>query len=102
MKAEELRELAERDDHDRGCEGRCYTCGCGYDARVEKVLLEAARTIEALEQRGAEAVIAYHAAICAPKGVVPVDSLYDPALAADMQARLDSVRAHLLSSDKGE
>jgi hypothetical protein len=27
------------DDHDRGCQGREYSCACGYDARV----LEAAQ-----------------------------------------------------------
>ena len=28
------------DDHARGCEGRCYTCTCGYDDRVDAALRE--------------------------------------------------------------
>lgn len=55
--------------------------------------------VEALS--GAKAVIAYHAAICSPKGVVPDDSLYDPVMAAAIQAAMDAgiplrSSAHLL------
>lgn len=32
--AEAMARLVTRDDHDRGCGGRCYSCECGYDARV--------------------------------------------------------------------
>ncbi|MCW2763402.1 MAG: hypothetical protein JWR85_3603 [Marmoricola sp.] len=46
--------------------------------------------IATLKQRGAEAVIAYHIAICSPKGVVPNDDLYDPVLAARVQGEIDA------------
>jgi len=45
--------------------------------------------VASLQQRGAQAVIAYHVAICSPKGVVPVDSLYDPAIAARIEQGKD-------------
>jgi hypothetical protein len=63
-----------------------------------------ARRIEALEKRGAEAVIAYHIAICSPKSVVPDDSLYDPAMATTVEAALDAglpIRAVFEPSDNG-
>lgn len=31
------------DDHARGCQGREYTCTCGYDAQKESELVEALR-----------------------------------------------------------
>jgi len=30
--------LLTRGDHKRGCEGRTYTCTCGYDERMEAAL----------------------------------------------------------------
>jgi len=30
--------LLTRGDHERGCEGRTYTCTCGYDERMETAL----------------------------------------------------------------
>jgi len=45
---------------------------------------------EELKNRGAKLVIAYHVAICSPKGVVPDDEFYDPDMAADIQRMLDA------------
>jgi hypothetical protein len=56
--------------------------------------------ITALEKRGAEVVIAYHVAICSPKGVVPDDTFYDARMAADVQAAIEAgipVRAALFA-----
>jgi hypothetical protein len=50
-----------------------------------------------LVERGSRLVIAYHTAICSPKGVVPMDEFYDPKIAADIQASMDSLRNHLIS-----
>lgn len=36
------------DDHERGCQGREYTCACGYDDKRDPLLAEAADTITAL------------------------------------------------------
>lgn len=44
---ERLRSCAS-DDHERGCQGRCYDCSCGYDAKRDPLLNEAADTIERL------------------------------------------------------
>jgi hypothetical protein len=51
----------ELDDHARGCEGRQYTCTCGFDDRLYAILEEAAAALttaqaeaEALKQRIAE------------------------------------------------
>jgi len=74
------------------------------DRQAADTIEAQARRIEALEKRGAEAVIAYHIAICSPKGVVPDDSLYDPAMAATVEAALDAglpIRAVLEPSDNG-
>jgi len=30
------------DDHERGCDGRYYSCKCGYDGRKDALCLEAA------------------------------------------------------------
>ena len=35
-------------DHERGCQGREYTCTCGWDERVWKTSVEAADEIEKL------------------------------------------------------
>ena len=36
------------DDHERGCQGRCYDCSCGYDDKRDPLLKEAAAEIERL------------------------------------------------------
>ena len=36
------------DDHERGCQGRYYTCSCGYDDKRDPLLTEAAYEIERL------------------------------------------------------
>jgi len=28
------------DDHERGCQGRCYACTCGFDTRIHALLRE--------------------------------------------------------------
>jgi hypothetical protein len=45
---ERLREYAS-DDHERLCQGRCYSCSCGYDDKRDPLLEEAADRIEKLE-----------------------------------------------------
>ena len=50
---ERLRVITATDDHDRGCQGREYSCTCGYDARVEALALEAATTLETLTEENA-------------------------------------------------
>ena len=35
-------------DHVRGCEGRMYSCTCGYDEKTEPLLAQAADEIERL------------------------------------------------------
>jgi len=44
-----LRDLLES-DHERGCEGRTYSCACGHDNRIERALHEAADEIERLRK----------------------------------------------------
>ena len=44
---ERLREYAE-DDHERLCQGRCYSCSCGYDDRRDPLMTEAADEIDRL------------------------------------------------------
>lgn len=46
---DDLVRLVTHDDHARGCEGRGYSCACGYDERVETAIRKAAARIEALE-----------------------------------------------------
>lgn len=36
------------DDHERGCAGRCYDCSCGYDAKRDPLMDEAADEITRL------------------------------------------------------
>ena len=43
------------DDHARGCEGRCYTCTCGYDDRVDAALHERDTLAAEVERLKAEA-----------------------------------------------
>ena len=45
---ERLREYAS-DDHERLCDGRCYSCSCGYDDKRDPLLLQAATRIAQLE-----------------------------------------------------
>ncbi len=45
--AQRLRDHASS-DHTRGCQGRCYSCECGYDDKTEPLLVEAAAEIERL------------------------------------------------------
>lgn len=45
---ERLQEYAS-DDHERLCEGRCYSCSCGYDDKRDPLLEEAADRIAQLE-----------------------------------------------------
>jgi hypothetical protein len=40
-----LRDVVSNDDHERGCEGRCYACTCGYDERRDAIALEAAEAL---------------------------------------------------------
>lgn len=68
---------------------------------------EAAATIAELEvevgrlrERGTKAVIAYHVAICSPKGVVPNDEFYDPAIAARVER--ESIKARATLAKLGE
>lgn len=35
-------------DHMRGCQGRCYSCECGYDGKTESLLIDAADEIDRL------------------------------------------------------
>lgn len=44
---ERLRSYAS-DDHERLCQGREYSCTCGYDAKRDPLLAEAAAKIERL------------------------------------------------------
>ena len=37
-----------KDDHERGCQGRCYDCSCGYDGKRDPLLKEAADEITRL------------------------------------------------------
>ena len=45
--AEKLRDYA-NDDHERLCQGRTYSCSCGYDDKRDPLMTEAADTITAL------------------------------------------------------
>ena len=42
------------DDHERGCQGRCYDCSCGYDNKRDPLLDEAADTITRLRAEVSE------------------------------------------------
>lgn len=68
-------------------------CGLLREAATRIETLE--REIAVMRERGAKAVIAYHVAICSPKGVVPVDDLYDPAIAAKIERDMDVARQAL-------
>lgn len=38
-----------KDDHERGCQGRFYSCTCGYDNDCSQAMQDAKSRIEALE-----------------------------------------------------
>lgn len=50
---ERLRLIYE-DDHERGCDGRCYACSCGYDEANEATAKEAAEALSTQAARIAE------------------------------------------------
>ena len=41
--------IAATDDHERGCQGRYFTCTCGYDAATQITCQDAARALEAAD-----------------------------------------------------
>jgi hypothetical protein len=45
---ERLRAIFRSDDHKRGCQGREYSCSCGYDARIQALAEEAAAALTRL------------------------------------------------------
>lgn len=45
---ERMRAMVTTQDHERGCDGRMYTCTCGHDARIDATIAEAADEIERL------------------------------------------------------
>jgi hypothetical protein len=69
------------------------------DAAAKVEVLEAENAV--LRDRGARAVIAYHVAICSPKGVVPDDEFYDPAIASSVERHVDAARAALTKVAEG-
>lgn len=52
-------------DHTRGCQGRCYSCTCGYDTATETILARAETEIASLraqlEEEEANAACAWNA-----------------------------------------
>lgn len=38
-------------DHERGCDGRCYACSCGWDEENAEIATQAANAIETLSAR---------------------------------------------------
>ena len=60
-----------------------------------------AEKIEFLKERGAKAVVAYHVAICSPKGVVPMDEFYDPELAAKIDRDMGIASSALPADPEG-
>jgi len=46
-----LNDIWRDDDHERGCQGREYTCSCGFDERTLATAKEAADTITTLRSR---------------------------------------------------
>ena len=57
-------------DHFRGCQGREYSCDCGYDTKTERLLKIAAAHIEALEKRVEALEAALRVIIDEPDGCV--------------------------------
>lgn len=52
---ERLNGIWANDDHDRGCQGREYSCSCGFDNRTAKTAEDAATEITRLRQLLSEA-----------------------------------------------
>lgn len=66
---------------------------------AEARAIAAEEALKLAQERGARAIIAYHTAICCPKGVVPVDDLYDPVMAASISANMDDFLAALAQKE---
>jgi len=66
----------------------------------DRTIAEQAAELADLKERGARAVIAYHVAICSPKGEVPMDEFYDPVIAAKVERECAAVRAALGGSNE--
>lgn len=90
----ELRELL-NDDHERGCQGREYTCSCGYDVRWGNALGEAADIIEAQSKALAEAngTLKYCEAQWSDERGTMIDKLQD------LRAQLEEARDALKRKD---
>ena len=71
------------------------------EAWKEEQVRELREALRQAEERGAQAIIAYHVAICSPKGVVPMDDFYDPQIAAKIERDMVHVRT-LLAGERGE
>lgn len=52
---ERLNNIWANDDHRRGCQGREYSCSCGFDNRTAKTAEDAATEISRLRQLLSEA-----------------------------------------------
>jgi hypothetical protein len=65
--AQELVRHVLDEDHSRGCEGRCYTCSCGYDARTIE-LAEQVSTPDCGASRAGEAELQDARLADAPQG----------------------------------
>jgi hypothetical protein len=78
---ERLRSYAS-DDHERLCQGREYSCTCGYDEKRDPLLAEAAAKIERL--RAALEDVLSHTSY----GDIPV-TIYDNARAALAEEKKD-------------
>lgn len=61
---------------------------------------EAADLIELLAERGTDLVIAYHVAICSPKGVVPMEEFYDPEIASRIEREMEAARERALGAGR--
>ena len=70
------------------------------EAWKDEQVRELREALRQAEERGAQAIIAYHVAICSPKGVVPMDDFYDPQIAAKIERDMVHAR-HLLAGERG-
>lgn len=52
---ERINDIWANDDHERGCQGREYSCSCGFDNRTAKTAEDAATEITRLRQLLSEA-----------------------------------------------
>ena len=66
---------------------------------ANRIAQDAAK-IEFLKERGSKAVVAYHVAICSPKGIVPMDEFYDPKIAAEVEREVALASSALPLRDK--